>query len=125
MYPEDTHDRISHLPIELAGSTLFQTFNFSSKQYVKGSKHIEISSDIQAQVFVALSSSYDGGLTHVLPRLKWNLQKGWIVKSHFDLDRVYLKTVSAGNTLTFTTTKDPMTIAIFVLEGTTLFVAHS
>ena len=102
---------ISSIPDELVGSILFQT-----EHYVARST-ITISSDKNADVIVALSEVRNGGLIDVLPSDGWTLKEEWSVGWSESLNKVYLKPVSAGGSVTFTSTEDKMTFAIFVVKG--------
>ena len=87
---------------------------FQSETYVARST-ITISSDGSADVIVALMESRDGGLTDVLPSEGWTLKEEWSVDWSESLNKVYLKPVSAGGNVTFTSTEDRMTFAILVV----------
>ena len=102
---------ISSIPDELVGSILFQP-----ETYVDRST-ITISSDGSVDVIVALMESRDGGLTDVLPSEGWTLKEEWSVDWDESLNKVYLKQVSAGGSVTFTSTQDRMTFAILVVKG--------
>ena len=102
---------ISSIPDELVGSILFQP-----ETYVARST-ITISSDGSADVVVALMESRDGGLINVLPSEGWTLKEEWSVDWDESLNKVYLKQVSAGGSVTFTSTQDQMTFAILVVKG--------
>lgn len=60
--------------------------------------------------------SRDGGLTDVLPSEGWTLKEEWSVDWSESLNKVYLKQVSAGGSVTFTSTQDEMTFAILVVK---------
>ena len=101
---------ISSIPFELVGSILFQ-----AEHYVARST-ITISSDRRVDVIVALMESRDGGLADVLQSEGWTLKEEWSVDWHESrLNKVYLKPVSAGGSVTFTSTEDRMTFAILVV----------
>ena len=102
---------ISSIPDELVGSTLFQP-----EHYVARST-ITVSSNENAEVVVALMEARDGGLIDVLPSEGWTLKEGWSVDWHESLNKVYHKPVSAGGSVTFTSTEDQMTFAILVVKG--------
>ena len=108
-FSDSSYVIISSIPDELAGSILFQP-----PQYVDRST-ITISSDGSADVIVALMESRDGGLTDVLPSEGWTLKEEWSVDWHESLNKVYLKPVSAGGSVTFTSTEDRMSFAILVV----------
>ena len=107
--------KITHLPGDLAGSMLFRP-----KHYVNRGT-ISVSSTNDAYIWVALLETRDGGLMDVLATEGWTLKEGWYVQwsnNNEKLNKIWSKQIAAGETVTFTTTEDRMTFAIFALEGT-------
>ena len=104
------------MPEDLAGSTLFQP-----KHYVNRAT-ISVSSTKDAYIWVALYETRDGGLMDVLPTEGWTLKDGWYVQWTEKLNKIWSKHIAAGETVTFTTTKDSMTFSIFVHEGTKFYI---
>ena len=98
----------------LLGATLFQT-----KHYIWPAT-MSIDSNRDAEIFIALhiADDRDGGLMEALPADGWTLKSGW----HLDgtgnkLNKVWSKNIKAGETITFTSTKNQMTFAILIKEG--------
>ena len=99
------------MPEDLIGSILFQ-----SSHYVNRTT-ISVSSSNDAYIIVALHETRDGGLMDVLPTEGWTLLNGWYVEwSNMNerLNKIWSKPIVAGNSVTFSTTENLMTFAIFV-----------
>ena len=111
-FSDSSYVIISSIPDELAGSILFQP-----PQYVDRST-ITISSDENANVIVVLFQQWNGGFMDMLTSEGWTLKEEWSVDWSESLNKVYLKPVSAGGSVTFTSTEDRMTFAILaVMKG--------
>ena len=102
---------ISSMPDKLIGSTLFQSGHYVNRAT------ITVSSTVDAYIMVALYEKRDGGLINVLSSEGWTLIDG-NVKWTAMLNKIYIKHIAAGNSVTFTTTKNRMTFAIFAFQGT-------
>ena len=103
---------ISDMTDGLSGAILFQP------NYYVNSRNISIDSNANAEIFVALYEEGDreGGLMQVLYIDGWTLKNGWYIewsKKH-KLNKVWSKKIRAGETVSFTSSKDRMTFAILV-----------
>ena len=113
-FSDSSYVIISSIPDELAGSILFQP-----PQYVDRST-ITISSDENADVIVVLFQHWDGGFMDMLTSEGWTLKEEWSVdwsEGRSGTNKVYLKPVSAGGSVTFNSTEDKTTFAILVVKG--------
>ena len=99
----------------LLGANLFQP-----NHYVN-SKTMSINSNRDADIFIALYEEGDreGGLMEALQADGWRLENGWYLEwsNQHKLNKVWSKDINAGETISFTSTKDRMTFAILVKEG--------
>ena len=113
-FSDSSYVIISSIPDELAGSILFQP-----PQYVDRST-ITISSDENADVIVVLFKQGNGGFMDMLTSEGWTLKEKWSVdwsEGRYGTNKVYLKPVSAGGSVTFNSTEDKTTFAILVVKG--------
>ena len=110
---------ISSISDGLLGATLFQP-----NHYVNA-RTMSIDSNRNAEIFVAVyeEGNREGGLMEVLQADGWTLKNGWYLewsnklnKLH-KLNKVWSKNIDAGETISFTSTKDRMTFAILIKEG--------
>ena len=113
---------IAQMPNELPGSTVFQPVHYVDIAT------ITVSSTIDANIRVATRDDRDGGLMDVLPADGWTLEDGWFVEwtgvqNNEMLNKILSKQISAGESVTFTTTKDAMTFAIFASEGNKFYIS--
>ena len=102
---------------DLDGSILFR-----SEQYVNRST-ISVSSTKDGYIWVALHEARNGGLMDVFTTGGWTLKNGWYVEwsnngAEENLNKIWSYFITAGASVTFTTTEDRMTFAIFASDGT-------
>ena len=95
---------------------------FQLEHYLCCQQTVTIASNKNAEIVVAAMDGRDGGLTTVLPSEGWTLKEGWSIDwSAEGLSKVYSKTISAGDSVSFTTSGSQLTGAIFALEGKSIF----
>ena len=106
---------ISSISDGLLGATLFQP-----NHYVNA-RTMSIDSNRDAEIFVAVyeEGNREGGLMEALQADGWTLKNEWYLEwsNQHKLNKVWSKNINAGDTISFTSTKDRMTFAILIKEG--------
>ena len=106
---------ISSISDGLLGATLFQT-----NHYVNA-RTMSIDSNRDAEIFVAVyeEGNREGGLMEALQADGWTLKNEWYLEwsNQHKLNKVWSKNINAGETISFTSTKDRMTFAMLIKEG--------
>ena len=105
---------ISSISDGLLGATLFQP-----NHYVNA-RTMSIDSNRDAEIFVAVyeEGNREGGLMEALPADGWTLRDGWhLTFGNRGLEKVWAKSIKAGETISFTSTKSSMTFAILIKGG--------
>ena len=87
---------------------------------------MSITSNRDAEIFIALyilEANREGGLMENLPADGWTLRDGWhLTFGNRGLEKVWAKSIKAGETISFTSTKSSMTFAILI-KGGNIFVS--
>ena len=102
---------------------------FQPEKYGRNSiSTIEVFSNTNSEIFVALDQHQDGGLMSVLELEGWKLKGNWFTVKYtkpqggeYKLDKIWSKKLFGGQTLTFQTTVENMIFAIFAVEGWCLY----
>ena len=106
---------ISSISDGLLGATLFQP-----NHYVNA-RTMSIDSNRDAEIFIAVyeEGNREGGLMEALQADGWTLKNEWYLEwsNQHKLNKVWSKNINAGETISFTSTKDRMTFAILIKEG--------
>ena len=106
---------ISSISDELVGNILFQP-----PHYVNAGT-MSINANRNAEAFIALYEEGDreGGLMEALQANGWTLKNDWYLEwsNQHKLNKVWSKKINAGDSVSFTSTKNRMTFAILVKEG--------
>ena len=116
---------ISQLPSFLQGSVLLQVARWG----IDSGADIKVEGKQQASVYIALDTDKDkdGGFTSSLSQQGWSLMTGEVRysdngRSSYRLDNIWKKTILDQTFLSFTTTKENLTLSIFV--GKFVYIKH-
>ena len=108
---------ISQVPSFLQGSVLFQVAHWG----IDSGTDIKVEGKQQASVYIALDTDSDesGGFASSLSKQGWALMTGEVryadtARSSYQLDNIWRKTIMDQTFLSFTTTKENLTLSIFV-----------
>ena len=104
---------------DLDGSILFRS------EHNLDISNISVSSTKDGYIWVALHDARIGVLMDVFTAGGWTLKDGWYVEASNNgieekLNKIWSYFITAGGSVTFTTTEDRMTFAIFASAGTKL-----
>ena len=113
---KDREYSISSISDELIGSILFQPSHYVNPGTMS------ISANRNAEAFIALfeeGKGREGGLMKVLEADGWTLKNGWYLEwsNQHKLNKIWSKKINAGETVSFTSTKNRMTFSILIKEG--------